>query len=155
MTTPDKDVTPGDELPPLVLEPISRATLALFACASGDRNPIHIDLDVARSSGLDDVFAHGMLSMAYLGRLLTNWLPQASLRSFDTRFVAMTPVHSQPSCSGTVVDVGDSGRERVARVELTVTLQDGTVTLRGSATVAIGMASQIAHPRMRTDVRSG
>ena len=32
---------------------------------SGDHNPIHIDLDVARSAGLDDVFAHGMLSMAY------------------------------------------------------------------------------------------
>ena len=41
-----------------------RATLALFAGASGDHNPIHIDLDVARSAGLDDVFAHGMLSMA-------------------------------------------------------------------------------------------
>ncbi|MCU1414190.1 MAG: dehydratase, partial [Microbacteriaceae bacterium] len=36
----------GDELPPLALPPISRTTLALFAGASGDHNPIHIDLDV-------------------------------------------------------------------------------------------------------------
>ena len=63
---------PGTELPALAVEPISRTTLALFAGASGDGNPIHIDLDVARSAGLDDVFAHGMLSMAYLGRLLTD-----------------------------------------------------------------------------------
>jgi acyl dehydratase len=61
--------------------PISRATLALFAGASGDHNPIHIDLDVARSAGLDDVFAHGMLSMAYLGRLLTGWVPQHPTRA--------------------------------------------------------------------------
>ena len=64
-------VIAGTELPPLVVDPISRTTLALFAGASGDHNPIHIDLDVARSAGLDDVFAQGMLSMAYLGRLLT------------------------------------------------------------------------------------
>ena len=76
--------------------PISRTTLALYAGASGDHNPIHIDLDVARSAGLDDVFAHGMLSMAYLGRLLTGWVPQERIRSFQVRFAAITPVHGQP-----------------------------------------------------------
>ena len=56
---------------PFETEPISRLTLALFAGASGDHNPIHVDLDFARAAGMDDVFAHGMLSMAYLGRMLT------------------------------------------------------------------------------------
>ncbi len=65
-------------LPPLIVDQISRTTLALFAGASGDHNPIHIDLDVARSAGLDDVFAQGMLSMAYLGRLLTDWVPRSA-----------------------------------------------------------------------------
>ena len=97
----------GDELPPLVVEPISRTTLALFAGASGDHNPIHIDVDVARSAGLDDVFAHGMLSMAYLGRLLTGWAPQGRLRSVQVRFTAITPVHGQPTCTGTVVSITD------------------------------------------------
>ncbi|MBL4893408.1 MAG: hypothetical protein JKY59_00825 [Emcibacter sp.] len=62
----------GDEIPPLSLKPISRTTLALFAGASGDHNPIHIDLDVAKSAGMDDVFCQGMLGMAYMSRLLTN-----------------------------------------------------------------------------------
>jgi acyl dehydratase len=66
----------GTELPPLAVEPISRTTLALFAGVSGDHNPIHIDVDVARSVGRDDVLAQGMLSMAYLGRLVTSWVPQ-------------------------------------------------------------------------------
>jgi acyl dehydratase len=124
-------VAAGTELPPLVVDPISRATLALFAGASGDHNPIHIDLDVARSAGLDDVFAHGMLSMAYLGRLLTNWVPQERLRSWRVRFVAITPVRAQPTCTGRILSVTDG----LAALELEITLPDGTITLTGDAVV--------------------
>ena len=73
-----EDVRVGDVLPPLVLPPLDRATLALFAGASGDHNPIHIDIDVARRAGLPDVIGHGMLSMAWLGRLVTDWASQAA-----------------------------------------------------------------------------
>jgi acyl dehydratase len=125
------NLSPGDELPPLKAGPISRTTLALFAGASGDHNPIHIDLDVARAAGLDDVFAHGMLSMAYLGQLLTSWVPQQRLRSWRVRFAAITPVHGEPVCTGRVTAVSDGQ----ATVELTVTLADGTVTLAGDAVV--------------------
>ncbi|MEV8372146.1 MaoC/PaaZ C-terminal domain-containing protein [Kribbella sp. NPDC056861] len=121
----------GTTLPPLTVEPISRTTLALFAGASGDHNPIHLDLDVARSAGLDDVFAQGMLSMAYLGRLLTGWVPQSAIRSYRVRFVAITPVHGQPTCTGKVVAIDND----LATVELTVTLADGTVTLTGEAVI--------------------
>lgn len=120
-------------LPELRIDPISRTTLALFAGASGDHNPIHVDLDVAKSAGLDDVLGHGMLSMAYLGRLLTNWVPQEQIRSYAVRFAAITPVYGQPTCAGTVTSV-DNG---VATLELTVTLADGTITVTGDATVAL------------------
>ena len=127
----------GNELPPLALPPISRTTLALFAGASGDHNPIHIDSDVARSAGLPDVFAHGMLSMAYLGRLLTNWVPQERIRSFEVRFVAITPVHGEPTCSGRIEAIDEVDGERRATLDLTVTLADGTETLRGAAVIAL------------------
>ena len=52
-----------------------RLTLALYCGASGDHNPLHVDIDFARAAGLDDVIAHGMLAMAYLGRFLTDSLP--------------------------------------------------------------------------------
>jgi acyl dehydratase len=87
--TPQTEV--GTELPPLRLEPVSRSTLALFAGASGDHNPIHIDLDVAKSASLNDVIAHGMLSMAYLGRLLTNWVPRQRIPSYQVRFAVSPP----------------------------------------------------------------
>ena len=118
---------------PLTVDPISRTTLALFAGASGDHNPIHVDVDAARSAGLPDVFAHGMLSMAYLGRLLTDWAPQDRLRSWRVRFAAITPVHGTPTCTGRVVSVTGG----LAHLELTVTLADGTVTVAGEAVVDI------------------
>lgn len=127
----------GTELPPLRVRPISRTTLALFAGASGDHNPIHIDLDVAKSAGLDDVFAHGMLSMAYLGRLLTDWIDPQSIRSYRVRFAAITPVHAEPTATGKVVSIDTVDGERRATLELAVTLADGTVTLTGDAVVAL------------------
>lgn len=133
VTTSDA-LTVGTELTPLQVAPISRATLALFAGASGDTNPIHIDLDVARSAGLDDVFAHGMLSMAYLGRLLTTWFPPVRIRSWGVRFVAVTPVHGRPTCHAIVRSVTDG----LATLDLTVRLADGTTTLTGTAVVAAG-----------------
>nr|WP_222131801.1 MaoC/PaaZ C-terminal domain-containing protein [Pseudonocardia sp. C8] len=119
------------------LPPITRTTLALFGPASGDLNPIHLDLDVARSAGLDDVFAHGMLSMAYLGRLLTGWVDQRAVRSFGVRFAAITPVHARPTCHGRVTAVDAVDGERRATLALTVTLADGTTTLTGDAVVAL------------------
>ncbi len=127
------EIVPGTELPPLALPAVSRTTLALFAGASGDHNPIHIDIDVARSAGFDDVFAQGMLSMAYLGRLLTAWAPQARLRSWTVRFAAITPVHGQPTCRGRITSVEDG----LATLALTVDLADGTTTLVGDAVVAV------------------
>jgi acyl dehydratase len=128
----------GAQLPPVQIPAISRTTLALFAGASGDHNPMHIDIDVARSAGLQDVFSHGMLSMAYLGRVLTNWADQRAIRSYRVRFVAITPVHAQITCAGTVLALEDEDGERRARIALTATLADGTVTLQGDAVIALG-----------------
>ncbi len=46
-----------------------------------------------------------MLSMAYLGHLLTDWVPQNKIRSYSVRFAAVTPVNAEPTCRGTVVRV--------------------------------------------------
>jgi len=65
MTYEFQTVTVGDAIPSYTTRPITRTTLALFAGASGDHNKIHIDTDFAKKAGLDDVFAQGMLPMAY------------------------------------------------------------------------------------------
>ncbi len=131
------NVAVGDELPEIAFGPITRTTLALYAGASGDHNPAHIDLDFAKKAGLPDVFAHGMLSFGVLSRVVTAWAGGDRLRSFGTRFVAMTHVHDVVSCRGKVVECFNEGAERRARVEVVATVQDGRQTLVGEAVVAL------------------
>jgi acyl dehydratase len=130
-------ITPGTEIPALVLPPVNRTVLALFAGASGDHNPVHIDIDFARSAGMPDVIAHGMLSMAYLGRMLTDWQPQARLRKFSSRFAAITHVHDVIACQGKVVEIIEENGESLARCEIQAAKADGERTLIGEALVAL------------------
>lgn len=127
----------GDPLPGFTTAPVSRLTLALYCGASGDHNPMHVDTDYARAGGAPDVFAHGMLSMATLGRLLTNWVPQASIREYGVRFVAITQVGDVICCSGTVTDLFEAEGERRARLSLQTCNQHGQVKLTGDAVVAL------------------
>ena len=132
-----KTVKVGDAMPALELPPITRTTLALFAGASGDHNPIHIDLDFARKAGMKDVFAHGMLSMAYLARALTQWVPQSRLLSYGVRFAAITHVADRVQCSGKVVEKREYRGRPCARIELTASRNGEQVTLSGDAIVAL------------------
>ena len=122
----------GDALPALELPPITRLTLALYCGASGDHNPIHVDSDFARSAGMADVFAHGMLSAAWLARVLTNWVPQSAIRSLDVRFAAITQVGERITCSGRVSEKLTGS----VRVQLATTNSDGIVKLSGEALIA-------------------
>ncbi|MNF31229.1 bifunctional enoyl-CoA hydratase/phosphate acetyltransferase [compost metagenome] len=131
------DIQVGDEIPLLKLQPVNRTTLALYCGASGDHNPIHVDLDFARKSGMDDVFAHGMLSAAYFGRLLTTWVPQSQVRSLSVRFTGITQIGHIPNCTGKVVEKFiDAGEQRV-RLALRCANQYGEEKLAGEAVVAL------------------
>lgn len=127
----------GDTLPPLTLEPVNRTTLALFAGASNDHNPIHIDIDFARKAGMPDVFAHGMLSMAYLGRLLTQWVDQRQLRQFGVRFVGITHLGHRITCTGRVVEKLEADGEQRIRLEIQTANQYGESRILGDAVVAL------------------
>jgi acyl dehydratase len=130
-------VSVGDKLPPLDLPPITRTTLALFAGASGDHNPIHIDIDVARRAGMPDVFAQGMLSAAYLGRLLTGWVPQRCLRQLNLRFTGITHLGHRLACTGHVAEKAERDGEQQVRVEIATTTQYGDRKIIGDAWIAL------------------
>ena len=127
----------GDEIPAYTTPAINRTTLALFAGASGDHNPIHIDIDFARKFGMDDVVAQGMLSMAYLGRLLTNWVPQTAIRQYGVRFGSITNLRDKITCSGKVIEKYEEGGDKLVKLEVTAANQDGDVKLSGQAVVAL------------------
>ncbi len=127
----------GQQLPALQLPPVNRTTLALFGGASGDLNPIHIDVDFARRAGMPDVFAQGMLGMAWLGRLITQWVPQSRVRQYDARFAGITHLGNVISCTGEVVALLELDGEACARVAVTATNQYGQNKIVGEAIVAL------------------
>jgi acyl dehydratase len=138
MKSPDfGQIQVGDRLPALQLPAITRTTLALYAGASGDHNPIHIDIDFARRARMPDVFAHGMLSAGYLGRLLAGWVPQQQHRRLSVRFVGITQLGHQPTCSGTVVEKFEEGGEKRVKIALRCTNQYGEDKIVGEAIVAL------------------
>lgn len=80
-------ISVGDEIAPRVFW-IDRDLLKKYADASGDQNPIHQDEAFAKSVGLPDVIAHGMLTMALAGKFVSDWAGgPAAVKEFSARFV--------------------------------------------------------------------
>jgi acyl dehydratase len=133
----------GDELPPLSLR-VTRADLVRYAGASGDFNPIHWSHRVATGVGLPGVIAHGMLTMALAGRLVTQWAggDPSAVRSYGVRFTRPVVVPDDDEgalleLSGKVSDVVDEPDGRIARVAITATFDGKTVLGRATAEVRL------------------
>jgi len=125
MTEVIRQLTPEDK------SAISREQLRLYAEASGDYNPIHLDDAVAKEKGLDSVIAHGMLSMAFLGDYLQTQFPHPKyrVRRFQVRFRKMAVPGDRLRCEGEVVK--EAGGE--IRVHLRTRNQREEVTTEGEA----------------------
>jgi len=128
----------GAVLPARKLPPITRTTLALYAGGSGDHNPLHIDQDFARSvPGMDDVIGQGMLTMALIGRYVTELAPQRALQFFSVRFVGMSRVGDQIDCTGRVRRVVEVEGRRCAEIEVSAKRQNGDVLASGEAIITV------------------
>ena len=127
----------GDRIVHKEFPPITRHRLALYCGASGDHNPIHVDLDFAKAAGFPDVFSHGMLVMAYLGQALTDVVAPSRIRSFSTRFAAITQLGAKLTCEGVVTELFEDKGEKRAKVALTTKDQTGEVKLAGEAVIAL------------------
>jgi acyl dehydratase len=127
----------GDRIVHKEFPEITRHRLALYCGASGDHNPIHVDLDFAKKAGFPDVFSHGMLVMAYLGQALTDAVPPPRIRSFSTRFVAITQLGAKLTCEGTVAELLEHNGEKRVRLALTTKDQAGEIKLAGEAIIAL------------------
>jgi len=127
----------GKVVATLTADPITRHALALYCGASGDHNPIHVDIDFARASGMPDVFAHGMLIMAYVGRLLTRMAPLEKHRSLAARFQAITQVGDAITVSAKLVSIESEKDEPRATLGIVAADQRGEVKLSGKAVIAL------------------
>jgi acyl dehydratase len=136
------DVSVGDALPEL-RAPITRADLVRYAGASGDFNPIHWNERFATSVGLPDVIAHGMLTMALAGRVLTEWTGDAgAVLEYGVRFtrpvVVPDPDGAVLVVNATVTSKSDDG---TIAVDLKATVDGQTVLAKAKAVLRFSAAS--------------
>ena len=126
----------GERIVHKIFPPITRHTLALYCGASGDHNPMHVDIDFAKAAGFPDVFSHGMLVMAFLGQALTDAIAPDRIRSFSTRFAAITQLGARLTCEGHVAELIEARGEKQARLALTAKDENGEIKLAGEAIIA-------------------
>jgi len=103
---------------------VNRELLKQYADASGDQNPIHQDEAFAKSVGLPDVIAHGMLTMALAGNFLSAIAGSEKVISFSAKFIkpVVVPANTdvQLTISGKVLEI-EAGQ---AKIELTATCNE-------------------------------
>ena len=134
------DVEVGTELPSLSVD-LQRVNLVRYAGASGDFNPLHWNQRFAQAVGLPDVIAHGMLTMATAGRVVTDWVGDpGALLEYGVRFTRPVVVPDDDAgatleISGKVAEKRDDG---TVRVDLTATFAGSTVLGKAQAVVRLG-----------------
>ena len=127
----------GEQLPELIIGPVSRTNLALYAGASGDHNPLHIDSDYTDQIGLPDVIAHGMLIMGYLGRVLTNNISQDQILEYGVQFSSITNIGDILTCKASVIKIYTKEDRKILKLELSVKNQNKDLKLKGYSLIKI------------------
>ena len=91
--------------------------------------------DYAKKVGMKDVFAHGMLIMAYLGRALTNIIPQSNLKNLNTKFCSITNIGDVLTCSGSVSNIHNRNSKVMIVFDIMVADETGNIKIIGTATI--------------------
>ncbi|KFZ41260.1 MULTISPECIES: MaoC family dehydratase [Thermoactinomyces] len=132
---------PGDPIGPFKKPPVTRTQLVMYAGASGDFNPIHYDDDYARKSGLGGVIAHGMLTMAFVGQMLTDLIgTDGDLRTFGVRFTGMVRPGDEITCEGRVKETRWEEGKQVVCCDIWASTQNGDRVVTGKAEFSVPAA---------------
>lgn len=102
----------GDKLPPQTFGPFDMARLARYAEVSGDKNPIHLDADLARQAGLAAPPVQGMLLMSVFAPALAAWQPQLALHRLSAKFLRPVLAGQSVVISGRVAEIAEKGGAR-------------------------------------------
>lgn len=128
----------GDTIGPFKKPPVTRTQLVMYAGASGDFNPIHYDEEYARKSGLGGVIAHGMLTMAFVGQMLTDLIgTDGDLRSFGVRFTGMVRPGDEITCEGVVKETKLEDKKQVVLCDIWASTQKGDKVVTGKAEFSV------------------
>ena len=126
--------TVGQELAPKIY-PINRALLVAYANASGDQNPIHQNEEFAKSVGLPDVIAHGMLTMALAGKYISDIAGSAAVKEFGARFTKPVVVPAGIETSLVISAKVSAIEAGQIKLDITATVDDVKVLGMAKATI--------------------
>jgi len=130
-------VREGDEIPPFVVEHLTRTDLVRYAGASGDFNPIHHDEEFARRAGNPSVFGHGMLTAGFVAKCVTDFIGVENLRRYKVRFATRVWPGDTITCHGRVTRRYEADGETRIDGEVTAVNQKGETAVAGSFTAAL------------------
>ncbi len=120
---------------PVVSHTLTRSDLVKYAGASGDFNPLHSDEVAAKATGLPSVFGHGMFSMGFLGRAITDWAGAGNLLNYRVRFTKQTWPDETLSSKIVITNKETTQEGKVITAEISLVNEKGEVKLSGSTRV--------------------
>lgn len=134
-----REIQEGEEIPSLTKGPITRVQITKYAGASGDFGALHVDEKYAtEKAGLDSVIAHGMLSMAFLGQAITDWIRDPrDLKKFSVQFRGMVKPGDVITCKGKVTKKHVETGRGVVECAVHAENQRGEIVTSGSVTLSL------------------
>jgi acyl dehydratase len=131
-------VSIGDHYELVLVDNLTRTQIVQYAGASGDFNPLHTDeIFATQVAGYPSVFAHGMLTMGMVGRVLTDWLGDGRLLRFRARFVKQVWPGDTLTARAEITALRDPDATPVADLQVVARNQHGNEVLIGTATARL------------------
>ncbi len=127
----------GMPLEGISIPALTRATLARFAGAIDDYNPMHLDDKVATAGGKASVFAPSQLVMAYIGRMVEAQFKGCSLRRYGLRVLKLVWPGDVLTCRGVVIDKREENGEHVIDADVWADNQRGETVAKGRILVVV------------------
>ena len=124
---------------PEITKTVTQQNINLYAEASRDFNPVHINEEFARKTSLGGTIAHGMLILAYVSEMMTvafgkKWLTGGKL---DVRFKAPARPGETITVSGKVTKIDKNNGQTTINCSVLCSNQKGEQIITGEATLAV------------------
>ena len=112
---------------------VEAADIERFTQLSGDRNPLHYDERAARASRFGEIIVQGGVTSAILNAVVAERLPGPGTVFLNVEWSFLAPVRPGDEITGAVEVLEVRDDKPITRLRTTVTRQDGTVVLEGTA----------------------
>jgi acyl dehydratase len=122
-------------IPARTFGPLGPVAVARYAGASGDFNPLHLDIEAARAAGYDEIFVMGLLPASILSSFLTDHVGVENVRSFSVRYRGQVWLGESLTCEGRLEPRDDGSVLAV----LSCSTPRGGVVLTGEAIVDLAV----------------